>query len=200
MSEKPSDVPDEPEMADHTSVSYSSVDDAEQSAPGQHAQSHAARHRARPEWLSVVIEFFTMSRSTLVLLVAFVLIAALYSFVRQDPVVAINSPPRPAPTQSETTQSETTRTDATETADPSPTDQSTEPTATTDAAETSGTGTPQTSVPRDSRLVEPGQGTGAQGTDGQQPQQSAPGVTQAPQGQQPQQPQLPQPQTQVPAQ
>lgn len=197
MSEKPSDVPDGPETADHTSVSYSSVDDAEQSAPRQHAPSHAARHRTRPEWLSVVIEFFTMSRSTLVLLVAFVLIAALYSFVRQDPVVAINSPPRPGPTQSDTTQSETTRTDATETTDPSPTDQSTEPTATTDAAETSATGTSQTFVPTDSRLFEPGQGTGAQGTDGQRPQQSAPGGTQAPQGQQPQ---PPQPQTQVPAQ
>ena len=47
-------------------------------------------HRRLPTWLALVIEFFTMSRTTLILLIVFLLTAALYGVVRQDPFVAIN--------------------------------------------------------------------------------------------------------------
>lgn len=159
--------------------------------------THAKPRRKRPEWVSIVIEFFTMSRSTLVLLIAFVLVAALYSFVRQDPVVAFNSPPRPDPTQSETTETGTSGTGTTGTDESRPTGQTTQPTSVTDDQDPTGTDTSPTISTGPQRQFDQGDGTA-----GQQTPQSATGTQQtqqAPQGQQPQAPQQPA-QTQVPTQ
>ena len=142
----------------------------------------AETRRNRPEWVSIVIEFFTMSRSTLVLLIAFVLVAGLYSVVRQDPVVAFNSPPRPDPTQSETTETGTTGTDTTGTDGPSPTDETTGTTAATDDQEPTGTDTSPTTSTGPQRQFDQGDGTA-----GQQTLQSPTGTQQTqqvPQGQQ----------------
>ena len=150
--------------------------------------------RSRPEWVSIVIEFFTMSRTTVILLIAFVLVAGLYSFVRQDPVVAFNSPPRADPTQSETTESDTSGTDTTSTDESTPVEQSTTPTATTDDQDPAGTDASATTS------VGPRQ-FGQDGVeDGQQPTPSATGTQQTQQAPAGQQPQLPQQtaQTQVP--
>ena len=147
--------------------------------------THAKPRRKRPEWVSIVIEFFTMSRSTLVLLIAFVLVAGLYSFVRQDP------------TQSETTETGTSGTGTTGTDESRPTDQTTQPTSVTDDQDPTGTDTSPRFSTGPQRQFDQGDGTA-----GQQTPQSATGTQQtqqAPQGQQPQAPQQPA-QTQVPTQ
>lgn len=149
---------------------------------------------ARAEALSLVVEFFKMSRTTMILLIAFVLTLALYMLVREDPVVAFGSPPRSGPTPSETTDTRTSTTDG-----PSTAEQSTEPTATT---EPSGSETPtdtsatETSVPAGQRGADPGEGT----TGGQPPSTQASQNPQAPGAQAPQQTQQQPQQTQVPVQ
>lgn len=140
-------------------------------------------HRRLPTWLALVIEFFTMSRTTLILLIVFLLTAALYGVVRQDPFVAINTPPRP-----DTTQSETTDTDATTSGDA--TDETAAPTS---DADPTGTDTPETSVPADQRSVDqPDVTTGTQPTQTTGPQRGPQGqqTSQNQQTQQTQQPQL----------
>lgn len=145
-------------------------------------------HRRLPTWLALVIEFFTMSRTTLILLIVFLLTAALYGVVRQDPVVAINTPPRPDTTQSETTDTDRTDTDATTSGDA--TDETAAPTS---DADPTGTDTPETSVPADQRSVDqPDVTTGTQPTQTTGPQRGPQGqqTSQNQQTQQTQQPQL----------
>lgn len=60
--------------------------------------------RERPEALSLFLEFIKMSRTSAILLIAFVLTAALYMFVRQDPVVAFGSPPRADSSQTDSSE------------------------------------------------------------------------------------------------
>lgn len=76
------------EKSDHDAASDAHENPATGEAPADaasHPNSHRASARARPEALSLVIEFFKMSRTTAVLLIVFVLTAALYMLVRQDP-------------------------------------------------------------------------------------------------------------------
>lgn len=104
------------EKSDHDAASDAHENPATGEAPADaasHPNSHRASARARPEALSLVIEFFKMSRTTAVLLIVFVLTAALYMLVRQDPVVAFNAPPRPDTSQTDPTGTDTTGTDTT---------------------------------------------------------------------------------------
>lgn len=87
-------------------------------APSQHP---------RPKFVSLVVEFFKMSRTTAALLVAFVLLGALYLTVKQDPVVGIGTPSdRPTTTETtpeqpaEQTPDDEVPTGGTDTEDPSP--------------------------------------------------------------------------------
>lgn len=167
-----------------------------------HRRSRRASARERHEALSLIIEFFKMSRTTAVLLIAFVLTAALYMLVRQDPVVAFNSPPRPDTSQTDPTETGTSGTDTTGTEQPTQSDQppdSTEQTETQTPTGTSGTEVP---LPWERRGNEQGDSPGG---DQPQPQQTqSPQAPQSPAGQPPQQsPPAQQPQqfgqTQVPA-
>lgn len=72
--------------------------------------------RPRPRVLALLGEFFRMSRTTAVLLVAFVLLGGLYLLVKEDPVVNLRIP-EPVPT--EATSGETTEESETEGADES---------------------------------------------------------------------------------
>ena len=182
------------EKSDHDAASDAHENPATGEAPADaasHPNSHRASARARPEALSLVIEFFKMSRTTAVLLIVFVLTAALYMLVRQDPVVAFNSPPRPDTSQTEPTGTGTPGPNVTGTEEPTPSDQ---PTGTTEQTETqTPTGTSGTEVP----LPWERRGNDTEeGPDGNRPQQSS-GVQQTPTGQPTQQPQQFE-QTQVP--
>lgn len=146
----------------------------------------AASRRPRPAVVELLIEFFKMSRTTAILLIAFVLAAALYLLVRENPVVAFGTPPRPASAETSTTDPETTRTSDAET---TPTD---EETATTETSvpTTSGTDTSETTVPQGQRTATPGEspaGDGIQQTP-QTPQGQSQPIPQS-QEQQQQQPQ-----------
>ena len=55
--------------------------------------------RTRPEALSLLLEFVRMSRTSAILLIVFLLTAALYLVVRQEPVVAFRSPQHPDTSQ-----------------------------------------------------------------------------------------------------
>lgn len=162
--------------------------------PGSHKGAHRASTRAGSEVLDLVVEFVKMSRTTAILLIAFVLTLALYMLVRQDPVVAFNSPPRSDSTQSDTTGTDTSGTDVSGTDVPTSTDQ---PTGTTDPSET------PTSTDTSGTEIAPSAGQRGTGPDeGQvdgQPQQS-PQLPQGSAGQAPQSSPQPQQfeQTQVP--
>ncbi|MBB0996999.1 hypothetical protein G6024_07800 [Dietzia maris] len=94
----------------------------------------APSRRARPWIVALLVEFFRMSRTTAILLGAFVLAGALYLFVRDEPVVAF----RPQPERESTGTSEPA-----EPVDPSstPTDQTTDTTAPTSSSPPIPTGT-----------------------------------------------------------
>lgn len=94
----------------------------------------APSRRARPRIVALLVEFFRMSRTTAILLGAFVLAGALYLFVRDEPVVAF----RPQPERESTGTSEPA-----EPVDPSstPTDQTTDTTAPTSSSPPIPTGT-----------------------------------------------------------
>ena len=131
----------------------------------------APSRRPRPKIVSLLAEFLKMSRTTAILLGMFVLVGALYSIAKEEPVVAVRTPHPPV---------------ATETGTPAPT----EPTATpTEPATgtTVPTATPQTSPPVTGTTTPQGQQvpTPAPGGTGQAPQQQAPQQP-VPQGQQPQ--------------
>ena len=124
--------------------------------------------RNRPEWVSIVIEFFTMS-ATLVLLIAFVLGRPLQCRA-PGPGGGVQSPPRgPHPVRDHgdgTTGTGTTGTDG-------PTHgQTTQPTA-TDDQEPTGTDTSPTTSTGPQRQFDQGDGTA-----GQQTPQSATGTQQ----------------------
>ena len=59
----------------------------------------APSRRPRPRIVSLLGEFFKMSRTTAGILIAFVLIGALYLLVREEPVVAFGPPPGPTQTE-----------------------------------------------------------------------------------------------------
>lgn len=152
---------------------------------GGHAKprgDHAAgpdRRRSRPEALSILIEFAKMSRTSAILLIAFLLTAALYMVVRQDPVVAFGSPPGPAPTRSESTEVDVPGSDEQPT-----TQQPVGTTVTSGPEATTGTSDAATSVsagPRRAESGEPPTGEQTQQTSaplpapgGQAPQQANP--------------------------
>lgn len=152
---------------------------------------------SRSEVLSLAIEFFKMSRTTAVLLIVFVLTAALYMLVRQDPVVAFNAPPRPDTSQTDPTGTDTTGTDTTGTEELTPSDQPAGTTEQTETQATTGASGTEVPLPWERRGNDPEESQGAN-----QPQQQSPSpqVPQAPAGQSPQQSPSPQQfgQTQVP--
>lgn len=165
-----------------------------------HRRSRSASAEKRSEALSLIIEFFKMSRTTAVLLIAFVLTAALYMLVRQDPVVAFNAPPRPDTSQTDPTGTGTTDTDTSGTEVPTQSDQPTDSTEPSEVQTPTGTSGTEVPLPWERRGNEP-----AESPEGDQPQQQtqSPQAPQAPAGQPPQQsppPQQPQQfgQTQVP--
>ncbi|MBB1032701.1 hypothetical protein G6027_17890 [Dietzia sp. SLG310A2-38A2] len=124
----------------------------------------APSRRPQPKIVSLLGEFFRMSRTTAILLVAFVLLGILYSMVKTDPVVNVRPPGAPI------TAEEPAPAEGTTPVEESPTpettiDQTTVPTA-----------TPQTSPPVTGTTPPPGRQTPASptGATGQQapPQQS----------------------------
>lgn len=136
----------------------------------------APSRRPRPRIVSLLGEFFKMSRTTAILLVTFVLVAILYSMVKDAPVLRVG-PVGPPMTTSETEPATTTD----PVTSPSPTEQvtgTTVPTTTTGPLPTVGT-------------------TGNPSPEGQQATTSAPGLPgtqttgQQPQGTQPQPQQQP---------
>ncbi|MDX2356622.1 hypothetical protein [Dietzia sp. PP-33] len=143
----------------------------------------APSRRPRPRIVSLLGEFFKMSRTTAILLVTFVLVAILYSMVKSEPVLSVRSP---AP-QATTSESEPgTSTDPS--TSPSPSEQATEtsvPTVTTPSAPTGGTTSDPSSEGRQATTSAPG-GPGDQTQQTQQTQQSPQDVQPQPQ-QQPQQ-------------
>ncbi|KAA0917080.1 hypothetical protein [Dietzia sp. ANT_WB102] len=89
---------------------------------GKATSPDAPSRKARPKFISLLGEFFRMSRSTAILLVAFVVVGAVYLFVRDDPVVRVGTPSGPSTseptattsvTPSEATPSDQTATEAT---------------------------------------------------------------------------------------
>lgn len=137
----------------------------------------APSRRPRPKIVSLLGEFFRMSRTTAILLVAFVLVAVLYSLVKDDPVASFGTPPP--------------QTDTVETEPPPPAEGTTpvegSPTQETTVDQTTvPTATPQTSPPDTGTTPPTGQQapTSPTGTTGQQaPPQQAP-QEQSPQAQQ----------------
>lgn len=149
----------------------------------------APSRKPKPRVLALLGEFFRMSRTTAVLLTAFVLVGALYLLVREDPVVNFG-PPAPGP--------EPTAPPVTEDAPTEPTDEPTAPTGATTPGAPTGTGeagATGTAVPTGTPGTGDGTagtgGTGTRGGDGQVPQDSPAGPQQAPGGgaDAPQQPQ-----------
>lgn len=145
--------------------------------PASHRAQHRSRRKQRPEALSLIIEFFRMSRATAILLIVFVLTTALYMLVRQDPVVAFNSPPRP-----DSSQTDTTGTDGSLTEEPTSSDQPSDSTDPSDAQTPTGTSATESSLPGGPRGIEPEQGQDG----GQSPPQQSPAAPQPPAGQPPQ--------------
>src|SRR5699024_6592907 len=83
----------------------------------------APSRRPKPRFLALLGEFFRMSRTTAILLGAFVLAGALYLLVRDEPVVAFG-PPAPPPTSAPAVPDEPTSApteSVTETTEPPPT-------------------------------------------------------------------------------
>ncbi|MET3859322.1 hypothetical protein ABIE38_000219 [Dietzia sp. 2505] len=136
----------------------------------------APSRRPRPKIVSLLGEFFRMSRTTAILLVAFVLIAILYSMVKTDPVVNLRPPGAPITAEEPAPAEGTTPVEGTPTPETT-IDQTTDPTA-----------TPQTSPPVTGTTPPPGRQTPTSptGATGQQapPQQSP--QEQSPQEQSPQ--------------
>lgn len=139
----------------------------------------APSRRPRPKIVSLLGEFFRMSRTTAILLVAFVLFAMLYSLVKDQPVASFGTPPP--------------QTDTAETEPPAPAEGTTpveeSPTPGTTVDQTTvATATPQTSPPVTGTTPPPGRQTPTSptGATGQQapPQQSP--QEQSPQEQSPQ--------------
>lgn len=161
---------------------------------GSRKGAHRASSGPWSQMLELVVEFVKMSRTTAILLIAFVLTLALYMLVRQDPVVAFNAPPRADTTPTDSAEPGTSGTDATDTDIPTSSDL---PSGTTAPAET------PTSTGVSGTGMAPDQGQrGAVGDEvpsGGGPQQSTQ-VPQAPAGQAPQPSPQPQQseQTQVP--
>ncbi len=127
-----------------------------------------SRH-PRPKILSLLGEFFRMSRATAILLTVFVVVGVLYLIVREDPVVGFG--PAPTPTTSGSTEtSSATPTEATPTeATPTAATSAATPTA---ATPTGGMSAP-TATPQSQQSAT---GVPAPGGDGQQqaPQEQAP--------------------------
>nr|WP_107755980.1 MULTISPECIES: hypothetical protein [unclassified Dietzia]AVZ38910.1 hypothetical protein CT688_04865 [Dietzia sp. JS16-p6b]MBB1029225.1 hypothetical protein [Dietzia sp. DQ11-38-2] len=98
----------------------------------------APSRRPRPKVLSLLGEFFSMSRTTAILLVTFVVVGILYSMVREQPVVAIRTP---APPPATTTEVEPTAPTGTPTSTP-PTEPVTGTTVPTTTTPTAPTGVP----------------------------------------------------------
>lgn len=169
--------------ADGENTEITVRDGAEAEAEGRRTGNRMSRI-TDSEAFSLIVEFFSMSRTTVALLVAFILTLVLYMLVRQDPVVAFSSPPRGGPTQVTTSEepvapaSEPSSVPSTYTTVPSTTDAMTAP-------DSSPTGTAVTEVPTSS-----GQSGGdlreGQGARQTQPtsQQAQPTSQQAPAGQQ----------------
>lgn len=154
----------------------------------------APSRRPRPKFVSLLIEFFRMSRTTAILLVSFVLFGALYLTVKQDPVVGIGTPAGP-PTTTENGPADST--DHTDPADP--TDPTDDQVPADDPSTQDPDATPTTPTsPQGTTTPPPGRGV-TEGTDQQAPQQTP--QQQAPQQQAPQQtPQQPAPRAQAPQQ
>ena len=74
---------------------------------GKTPSPDAPSREARPKIVSLLGEFFRMSRSTAILLVAFVVVGAVYLVVRDDPVVRVGSPSGPSTSESTETSSVT---------------------------------------------------------------------------------------------
>lgn len=151
----------------------------------------APSRRAKPEIIALLGEFLRMSRTSAVLLGAFVLAGALYLLVREQPVVAFGPPAPPASSA------------PTEPVDPSPTPteeatQTTVPTPTTSADPTATDTRPTaTTAPQGNDTTSP-RPDGRPGGAGQQAPPQEQSTPQQPTQQQPDQQSQPQLQQQVP--
>lgn len=141
---------------------------------GTTAPDAPSRH-PRPRILALLGEFFRMSRTTAVLLAAFLLVGALYLLVREDPVVGFGPPPAaPEPTAPPVTDAPTTATEE-------PTAPATSPAATSPT----GTGAPQPTRAPTGTASPDGTGGGAEATQAprdapvEEPQASAGGGDEA---------------------
>ena len=150
----------------------------------------APSRRARPWIVALLVEFFRMSRTTAILLGAFVLAGVLYLLVRDEPVVAFG----PQPAQDPTGTSEPA--EPAEPVDPSstPTDQTTETTAPTPSSSPTPTGTgsrtTSTTVTGGTATTGPDAEGFPGGADPQAPQQQQPQQSPQQQPDQQSQPQL----------
>jgi len=144
-----------------------------------------SRH-PRPKVLSLLGEFFKMSRTTAVLLTAFVLASVVYLLVREDPVVGF-APTPPSSPAAPSAPSEPA-TPVTPQTSPSPSNEATATTAPTTSApattldDTDTTAVPTTPGRQSTTSVRPGEPTTARPPLEQQPQQVPQQETQ-PQGQ-----------------
>lgn len=148
----------------------------------------AASRRPRPKIVSLLAEFFRMSRTTAILLGAFIVISVLYAVVKDEPVVGIGNPaPESSSVETEPAEPSTSAPDSstsvTETTVPTSTDATTsqlsETTETSDSARVDRGQTPTTvpGRPGATATQPPAQGQPQQG----QSQQQAPdGGTAAP--------------------
>lgn len=132
----------------------------------------APSRRPRPKIVSLLGEFFRMSRTTAILLVAFVLVAILYSMVKDDPVARLGTPPP----QTDTAETEPSApAEGTTPVEESPTpetsiDQTTVPTATPQTSPpVTGTTPPGRQTP-----TSPTGATGQQAPPQQSPQEQSP--------------------------
>ncbi|MDV8000827.1 hypothetical protein [Rhodococcus sp. IEGM 1408] len=130
----------------------------------------APSRRPRPKIVSLLGEFFKMSRTTAILLVTFVLVSILYSMVKDAPVLRVGPPPVPTQTlvpSEQVTPSPSTE-QATETSVPTEPTTSAPTELTTEDPESLSR---QTTTPSSDRL---GSRTTQQAPQGTQQQQQAP--------------------------
>ena len=136
-----------------------------------------SRH-PRPRILALLGEFLRMSRTSAILLVAFVLVGALYLLVREDPVVGFGPGPATSPTAPAQPETDpVTPTDAASgTAVPTPSGRSTTPGVdSTGSTETTDPADPTRAERRQSVTSVPGGTEGVQAEQTQsQPQGTAP--------------------------
>ncbi|HMT48510.1 hypothetical protein [Dietzia sp. UBA5065] len=141
----------------------------DRSNPGGTPDPDGRSRRPRPAILALAGEFLRMSRTTAVLLIAFVLTGALYLLVREQPVVGFGPAPAPAPATTEPAPppAPTATAPVVDSSEPAPTGQSTPPGTGSSVSSEVATPRQQSPTPSD----RPGGPTSPQPTPDQSPQQ-----------------------------